>query len=220
VPGSLSQRASLAHLPSAATSFRSGVGSPAAYPRPPGGKATGLTDLDRFAKSSSASESSGSRRAIIPSVDPTVETRQVQVSAMTFGPCAIARVGGKSVMIPGAVPGDLLEIETRSDKRDYALGSIVRVLQAGPERREPPCPYVSRCGGCDWQHIRYEAQTGLKAQVLAAAFRHTIGIELNPDGLVEPAQAEFGYRSRVRLKTGPAGKIGFHHPRDNSFVAV
>jgi len=123
-------------------------------------------------------------------------------------------------MIPAAVPGDLLEIKTHSDKRDYALGSIVRVLQPAPERREPPCPYVSSCGGCDWQHIRYEAQARLKGQVLAAEFRHTIGIDLNPDGLVEPAPAEFGYRSRVRLKTGPSGKIGFHHPGANSFVAV
>jgi len=123
-------------------------------------------------------------------------------------------------MIPAAVPGDLLEIEIRPEKRDYALGSIVRVLQPAPERREPPCPYAYRCGGCDWQHIQYDAQARLKARVLAAEFRHGMGIELNPVGLVEPAPAEFGYRSRVRLKTRPDGEIGFHHPGSNSFVAV
>ena len=139
---------------------------------------------------------------------------------MTFGPCAIARIGGKSVMIPAAVPGDVLEIEIRPFKRDYALGRIVRVVQAAPERREPPCPYAARCGGCDWQHIRYDAQARLKAEVLAAEFHHTLGIELDPDGLVEPAPAEFRYRSRVRLKTGPGGGIGFHHPGSNSFVGV
>ena len=139
---------------------------------------------------------------------------------MTFGPGAIARVDGKSVMIPAAVPGDVLEIETRSQKRDYALGKLVRVVQPAPERRESPCPYAATCGGCDWQHIRYDAQASFKAEVLAAEFRHTLGIELGLDGLVEPAPAEFHYRSRVRLKTGPAGKIGFHHPGSNSFVAV
>jgi 23S rRNA (uracil1939-C5)-methyltransferase len=139
---------------------------------------------------------------------------------MTFGPCAIARVGGKSVMIPAAVPGDVLEIETTTNRRDYSRASIVRVVQPAPERREPPCPHASRCGGCDWQHIRYEAQARLKGQVLAAEFRHAIGIGLNPEGLIEPAPAEFGYRSRVRLKTGPAGTIGFRQPGTNSFVAV
>jgi len=142
------------------------------------------------------------------------------VSALTFGPCAIARVDGKSVMIPAALPGEVLEIEIGSHKRDYALGRIVRVIQPAPERREPPCPYIARCGGCDWQHIRYDAQARLKAEVLVAEFRHTLGIELDPNGLVEPAPAEFSYRSRVRLKTGPGGQIGFHHPGSNSFVGV
>jgi 23S rRNA (uracil1939-C5)-methyltransferase len=153
-------------------------------------------------------------------MDPIIETSQVQVSAMSFGPWAIARVGGKSVMIPAAVPGDLLEIGVVSEKHDYALASIVRVLQPAPERREPPCPYASSCGGCDWQHIRYEAQARLKSQVVADEFRRTIGIELNPEGLVEPAPAEFRYRTRVRLKNGPAGKIGFNHLSSNSFVPV
>jgi len=139
---------------------------------------------------------------------------------MTFGPCAIARVGGKSVMIPSALPGDVLEIETRWHQRAYGLGRVVRVVQPAPDRREPPCPYAARCGGCDWQHIRYDAQTRLKAEVLAAEFHHTLGVELDPDGLVEPAPAEFHYRSRVRLKTGPGGKIGFHQPGSNSLVAV
>src|SRR5712692_6789473 len=136
--------------------------------------------------------------AIIPlCVNPRIEIPQVQVSALTFGPCAIARVDGKSVMIPAALPGEVLEIEIGSHKRDYALGRIVRVIQPAPERREPPCPYIARCGGCDWQHIRYDAQARLKAEVLVAEFRHTLGIELDPNGLVEPAPAEFSYRSRV-----------------------
>jgi 23S rRNA (uracil1939-C5)-methyltransferase len=139
---------------------------------------------------------------------------------MTFGPCAIARIGGRSVMIPAAAPGDVLEIATQSNKRDYATGSIVRLLQAAPDRREPPCTYAGRCGGCDWQHIRYDAQIKLKAEVLAAEFHRALGVDLDPGGLVEPAPAEFGYRSRVQLKTGPGGKIGFYHPASNSLVAI
>ena len=153
-------------------------------------------------------------------VNPTIDSLQVQVSAMTFGPFALARVDRKSVMIPGAMTGDRLEIEILSHKRDYALGRIVRVVESAPQRRESPCPYAAECGGCDWQHIRYEAQARFKAEVLVAEFRHTLGIELDPDGLVEPALAEFGYRSRVRLKTGPGGKVGFHNPASNSFVAI
>jgi 23S rRNA (uracil1939-C5)-methyltransferase len=139
---------------------------------------------------------------------------------MTFGPYAITRVDGKSVMIPGAVIGDLLEIETSLDKRNYTLGKITRVVQPSAERREPPCLYAAECGGCDWQHIRYAAQARFKAELVAAEFRRGLGIALDPGALVEPAPTEFRYRSRVRLKAGAGGKVGFHHPDTNLFVAV
>jgi 23S rRNA (uracil1939-C5)-methyltransferase len=139
---------------------------------------------------------------------------------MTFGRSAIARVDGKTVMVPAAVPGDLLEIEIASEKRDYAIGRIVRVIRAAPERREPPCRYAARCGGCDWQQIRYDAQVQLKAELIAAEFQRALGVELDPCGLVEPAPAEFGYRSRVRLKTGPGGEVGFYQHASKVLVRV
>jgi 23S rRNA (uracil1939-C5)-methyltransferase len=139
---------------------------------------------------------------------------------MTFGPFGVGRVSGKTVMVPASVPGDLVEIEIVAERRNYALGRIVRVIQAAPERREPPCPYASSCGGCDWQQIGYNAQLRLKAEIVAAQFRQILGVELDQHRLVEPAPAEFGYRSRVRLKIGPGGKLGFHGPGSNSFVAV
>jgi 23S rRNA (uracil1939-C5)-methyltransferase len=123
-------------------------------------------------------------------------------------------------MIPAAVPGDVLEIEIQPHQRNRAQGSILNVVNPAPARRDPPCAYALRCGGCDWQHIRYEAQTRFKAEMLAAELRRALGVELNADGLVEPAPTELRYRARVRLKTGPDGKIGFHQPRSNSLVAV
>jgi 23S rRNA (uracil1939-C5)-methyltransferase len=139
---------------------------------------------------------------------------------MTFGRSAIARVDGKVVILPAAVPGDLLEIELVADKRDYATGRIVRLLEPAPARRQPPCRYASKCGGCDWQQIDYESQLRLKAELIAAEFRHTLGMELDRQSLVERAPAQFGYRSRVRLKTGRDGAVGFYEPDTNSLVAV
>jgi len=139
---------------------------------------------------------------------------------MTFGRPAVARIGGKAVMIPAAVPGDLLEIEIIAHKRDYATARVVRLIQPGSERREPPCQYAVKCGGCDWQHIQYDAQVRFKAEMLTAEFRRALGIELDPPCLIEPAPAELGYRSRVRLKTGPGGQVGFYQPGTNLLVPI
>jgi 23S rRNA (uracil1939-C5)-methyltransferase len=145
---------------------------------------------------------------------------EIEINAMTFGPYGVGRIDGKSVMVPQAVAGDLLEVTMTSERRDYAIARIDRIIRAAADRRQPPCQYLPRCGGCDWQQIDYPAQVALKAQLIAAEFRHVLEVELDPDGLVEAAPAEFAYRSRTRFKTTAGGRVGFHEAGSNSIVAI
>jgi len=145
---------------------------------------------------------------------------EVQITAMTFGPYGVGRVGGKTVMVPRSAPGDRLEVVIQSDRRDYAVGQIVRVIEAGAGRRTPPCPFLPRCGGCDWQHIEYPAQIRFKGEVIARELGRALGVELDPATLVEPADAEFGYRSRIRLKAGAGGALGFNELGTRRLVEI
>jgi 23S rRNA (uracil1939-C5)-methyltransferase len=145
---------------------------------------------------------------------------QLEINAMTFGAFGVGRLEGKTVMVANAVPGDLLEIELRSERRDYAIGRLKQVVRPGPARRQPPCPFLPRCGGCDWQQIEYAAQLRLKGEIIAAEFRRGLGLEIDPSHLVEPAPAEFGYRSRIRLRTGAGGRMGFYELGSNSLVPI
>jgi 23S rRNA (uracil1939-C5)-methyltransferase len=146
--------------------------------------------------------------------------RRVEITSMTYGPYGLGRIDGKTVMVANAAPGDVVDVESVSQRRDYTIARIERVVQAAANRREPPCPFLPRCGGCDWQHIEYGAQVRLKAELLVAEFRRALGFDLDLDRLVEPAPVEFGYRARVRLKTGPGGRVGFHELGTNSIVAI
>lgn len=145
---------------------------------------------------------------------------EIEINAMTFGPYGVGRIDGKSVMVPHAAPGDLLEVVVKSERRDYAIARIDRIIRPGVNRRAPPCRFLPRCGGCDWQQIEYPAQVALKAQMIAGEFRHVLGLELDPHGLVEAAPAEFAYRSRTRFKTGVGGCVGFHEAGSNSIVEI
>jgi 23S rRNA (uracil1939-C5)-methyltransferase len=139
---------------------------------------------------------------------------------MTYGPYGVGRVDGKSVMVPHSVPGDLLDVTIQSEHGGYAIGHIVRVVAPGGARRLPPCIFLPRCGGCDWQHLEYHEQVRLKAQIVAHEFRHALGVELDPATLVEPAPSEFQYRSRVRLKVGRRGSIGLYESASNRIVEI
>lgn len=144
---------------------------------------------------------------------------EIEINTMTFGPYGVGRIDGKSVMVPHAAPGDRLEVALKSERRDYAIARIDRIIRPGSTRREPPCQFLPRCGGCDWQQIEYQAQVVLKAELIAAEFRHVLGVELDPNGLVEAAPGEFAYRSRTRFKTSGAS-VGFHEAGSNSIVKI
>ena len=145
---------------------------------------------------------------------------QVEITAMTFGPFGVGRLDGKAVMVPHAAPGDLLEVTVVQQRAGYLVARAERVLKAGAARRRPPCPYLPRCGGCDWQQIAYPEQTRFKAEVIAATLNHALGLELNPATLIEPAPAEFGYRARIRFKTGGGGRLGFYEAGTRRLVEV
>jgi len=145
---------------------------------------------------------------------------EIEISAMTFGAFGVGRIGGKAVMVPGAVVGDRLDVEIVSERRDYSVAKIREVVRASAERRAAPCPYLPRCGGCDWQHIDYGAQVRFKGEVVARELTHALGIEIEPTGLVEPAPAEFGYRSRIRLRVGAKGALGFYEAGSNTIVEI
>lgn len=144
---------------------------------------------------------------------------EIEVSAMTFGPYAVGRLDGLMVMVPNAAPGDRLEVSITSRRRDFSLATIERIIEPGPDRRVPPCPFLPRCGGCDWQHLNYPAQLRIKAELLAAGLRRA-NVDVSAEDLIEPAPQEFGYRSRIRLKVGRDGKLGFYQLGSNELVAI
>ena len=107
--------------------------------------------------------------------------------------------------VPRSAPGDRLEVELTEEKARMRRAKILRVLEAGPGRREPPCAhYRQGCGGCQLQHLSYPAQLAAKAAQVREALAR-IG-KLNVE-VAEPlaAPAELGYRNKATFRKGPAG---------------
>jgi 23S rRNA (uracil1939-C5)-methyltransferase len=144
---------------------------------------------------------------------------EIEVSAMTFGPYAVARVDGRTLMVPNAAPGDRLEVAITSRRGDLSFAYVERIIEAGRDRRVPPCPFLPQCGGCDWQHLNYAAQLRAKAELIAAGLRRA-NIDVDAENLIASAPVEFGYRSRIRLKVGRDGQLGFHKLGTNELVEI
>lgn len=143
---------------------------------------------------------------------------EVVAERMAYGGDAVARHKGLAIFIPYAAPGERLRIRITDLKKNFARAKIERILSPSPVRREPPCQYFGQCGGCQLQHLSYEAQLDAKAGFVRDALARVGRIEL-PGGIRIRSANEFGYRARAQVKIGRASRgansssraVGFHN---------
>ncbi|MDR2529560.1 MAG: 23S rRNA (uracil(1939)-C(5))-methyltransferase RlmD [Synergistaceae bacterium] len=113
----------------------------------------------------------------------------------------IARTKDGVVFVAGALPGELVEAEITSRKRDFASARVLRVLEPNPRRVRPRCP-VS-CGSCQLQHASYDLQLEIKAQIVQDALTRIGGF--GPLTVqCEPSPRQWGYRNKASF---PVRKI-------------
>jgi len=144
----------------------------------------------------------------------------LEIDSLSYGPYGVGRIDGKAVMVPKTAPGDRVAARIVESKARYAIGEVLRVLTPSPARQTPPCPFVNECGGCPWQHIRYDAQLKAKQQNVENALRRIgklDGFELRP---IIPSPQEYRYRRRIRLQCDRAGKLGYFRPASHEVIEI
>jgi 23S rRNA (uracil1939-C5)-methyltransferase len=83
---------------------------------------------------------------------------------------------GLVVFVPQGVPGDRVRAKVTRRQKNFAEARPIELLDASAERVEPRCRYFGSCGGCDWQHVRYDEQARMKQQSVREALLHTGGV--------------------------------------------
>lgn len=122
------------------------------------------------------------------------------IEKMAFGGAGICRVEGKVCFVPYTAYGDTVRIAISSEKKSYLEGKLLEVLEASPQRTVPECPVFGICGGCDWQHIAYDAQLQAKEDIFAEILWRTGRVDRSCIEPVAAASEPYGYRTRVQLK--------------------
>ena len=129
---------------------------------------------------------------------PSKNSVEGNVRAIGRGGDAVVVTSNGVVLVPGALPGERIELTLTSSKRGAARGRLVRVLRASEERRVPPCADAARCGGCPLMIAGPSLQRDIKQGFLRDACRGLPGGEDTPIEWVA-SSLEFGYRRRARL---------------------
>lgn len=147
-------------------------------------------------------------------------TAELTIDSLADDGRGIARHRGKVVFVADALPGEAVRVEVLRQHRRYDEGRVLEVLSASPQRREPPCEYYGRCGGCQLQHLDYRGQVAFKQERLAALLQRLgADIELAPPILGD----EWHYRHRGRFAFDAAGgevTLGFRQRASHDLVEV
>lgn len=146
---------------------------------------------------------------------------QLKIEKLIHGGNGVGTFEGKKFFVPFTAAGDLVEVRITKDHGNFAEAELVRVLQTSSERALPPCPVFGRCGGCQWQHLSYEAQLKWKRAIVVESLNRIGKFDLqDAENLVVPTKAspqEWHYRNRIQLHVRN-GKVGFYAAKSNEVV--
>ena len=117
---------------------------------------------------------------------------------------AIEAVGGEGdglasgpAFVPFTLPGERVLAAGQGERRE-----LIEVVEASPQRVEPPCPHFGTCGGCALQHWAHAPYLAWKVERLAA----TLARQRIEPQILAPFAAAPGTRRRVALHARRGGR--------------
>ncbi len=133
---------------------------------------------------------------------------ELLIDDIAFGGKGVGRAEGKAVFVPFTIEGERVAVRIVREKRSFAEADLVTVMEASPERAVPPCPYFERCGGCSYQHMRYEHQLHWKTRQVAQALQRIGKFREPPLRPIVPSPRDYEYRNRITVHV-ENGVVGF-----------
>jgi len=145
----------------------------------------------------------------------------IDIESQGFEGEGVGKINNFAVFVQGALKGETVKVKIVKVAKSYAHGKLLEIIKPSEYRTETKCGIYKKCGGCQLQHMTYEAQLIFKTQRVKEVIER-IG-KLNNVlihetlGMKEP----YRYRNKVQLPVGFAdGKvqIGFYAPRSHDII--
>ncbi|ETW78399.1 hypothetical protein HETIRDRAFT_68397 [Heterobasidion irregulare TC 32-1] len=107
------------------------------------------------------------------------------------------------VVVPFALPGEVIQARVYRTLRMYSHADLVSVETPNPEFRDMSlvkCKHFGTCAGCQYQMIPYDKQLDLKRDVVVKAYENYSDL---PESSIPPIQStvasplQYGYRTKI-----------------------
>lgn len=158
---------------------------------------------------------------------PVEKNKEYIVDIIAYGSDGegIAKIDNFPIFISKAIKGEKVKIVCIKVKKNMAYGKLVEIIEDSKDRVEPVCNIYSQCGGCNLQHLSYEAQLELKKDRVKDCLTRIGKISLD-NVIIHPTigmEIPYRYRNKVQLPVGENEgdiNIGFYASRSHRIVDI
>lgn len=145
----------------------------------------------------------------------------LEITDLTPEGAGVGKDNGYVVFIPKTAVGDVISARILKTLASHGYGKCEAVLTASPDRCEVDCPIFTKCGGCLFRHIRYDAELEIKKRWVDENFKRIGRLPVSCDSII-PSPAKDGYRNKAQI---PCGKdvnghvtFGFYAPHSHRVI--
>lgn len=137
----------------------------------------------------------------------------------------VANYKGKILFVRNALKGEIVDVRIETIEKTFATARIEKIKKKSKDRIIPPCKVYEQCGGCQLQHLNYQAQLTFKKDLLAQALE-----KFKPNGYKEYQLLDtigmdepWKYRNKAQFQLGMYGKrivAGLYEPNSHKLVEI
>jgi 23S rRNA (uracil1939-C5)-methyltransferase len=146
---------------------------------------------------------------------------ELTLTTLTYGGEAMGRLpDNRAVFVPFGLPGERVRVRLTDTKRSFARAELVEILEPSPERMAPRCKHFGVCGGCHYQHLPYETQIKVKADILRDQLKRIGKLDNPPVQPMVGSPSPWNYRNHVQFHLTGDGKLGFVSARGAEVIPI
>ena len=147
---------------------------------------------------------------------PPEALQNVEIQDMVAEGKCIVKINNLVVFVNNAAPGDVVDLRiSRAHKR--FLEATPTVYHKYSELRATPfCQHFGVCGGCKWQHLRYDAQLRYKQQQVEDTLQRIGKVEVPAVQPILPSPERTYYRNKLEYTFSFMGWLTEEQIKDES----
>lgn len=126
-----------------------------------------------------------------------METLTLKIDDLDIQGYGIAHYNDKTYFVKNALINEEVECKVNYIRNKIFYCSILKYLKESELRKNPPCVYFSKCGGCNLQHLDYEQSLIYKQNLVKNTIKKIANVNVAVDKTIE--SQNFNYRNKMAM---------------------